>query len=236
MADGTTPLPRTEPTGPFRWAATWSSLLLTVWALVWPEPYLLVIGLLIAVPFAAMVAALASLARGGGDPARPRAILALGGFPAIALLVRTFDLQLLAWSWLPFLALGLVAIVMVFAGRFVPLGDPKRFGALLALSVGYIWGALCQLDVQLDFGQPVVHPVNVTRKWEGKRMNSLSWDGQDEPVYRAHIDQSFYDSVKVGDRICLLIYPGALGVGWYEAQYCLARYLVDRDISAEPAP
>lgn len=205
--------------------------------MLWPEPYVPLIGLLVVTPIVAMTVALANHdRRGEADAQTSRGLLALAGFPAMVLLIRVSDLQLLNWGGLFLAALVFTVILVVFAARIVPIANLKTLGALLALSFSYAWGALAQINVQLDFQRPVVDWVEVTGKRTGKYDYTLEFEEREGLPSDGDVAQRFYDGVKVGDRVCLLVYPGALGARWFDVAHCPARFLLDRDISAEPAP
>lgn len=203
---------------------------LTIWGAAWPEPYVACIALLAIAPVAALV--LAGFSPDGlslGDDERPgRASIAqlfLG--PALVLGLRGLsDMRLLDWG----VALGLAGAIGVVLSAAALWADEELrqiwVGGFLALvGFGYGWGLLSEANVLLDANAPHLYRAEVVRKWEaGGRspQQNLSVTGTGVPGLPEEVEVGwdFYEAIRLGDEVCVAIYPGALGWRWFDIGFC----------------
>jgi hypothetical protein len=200
-----------------------------VWGWLYPRPYLVAIVALGVIPLVGIATFLGGRGRYSFDGNRndPRPSLGVTVMcPGLVLALRAIlDVQVLDWTRLLVgAAVGGLTLVVAIA-----VGERTRKFWVLALIApiisGYPWGALCLANALLDRGLPEVFEVAV----RGKHVSGgkqTSWELELDPwgpvlePKDASVSEPLYDAVSVGDRVCVALYPGALGARWYDVGRC----------------
>jgi hypothetical protein len=160
------------------------------------------------------------------DP-RPSLIVVLFG-AGVCLMASPFEnlqvdnsTNLLLFSLVP--ALGLAVALYRAAPR-----SPRplvAFAGLLVIAIFYGYGVCSQINAQTDISKPhelstpvvgkaVHHGSNVSY-----HLSLKPWlAGQD--TQDLDVAQPFYDSVKVGDSVCITSRDGALHAAWHTVESC----------------
>jgi len=167
-----------------------------------------------------------SLMPARNDP-RPSLIIVLFGSGVCLMASPLENLQvdnstnLLLFSLVP--ALGLAVALYRAAPR-----SPRplvSFVGLLAISIFYGFGICSQIDVQTDISKPhqLSTPVVSKAVHNGPAASYhlflKPWMGGQDPQ-DLDVAQPFYDSVKVGDPVCVTSRDGALHASWHTVQSC----------------
>jgi len=110
--------------------------------------------------------------------------------------------------------------------RKTKLAAPIQYAVILsALFALYGGAALMVIDVRFDTARPQVFRAAIADKYvrRGRQTNYIlavpPWGPRTRPS-TIGVASSLYDSVQVGDPICMTLHPGALGSAWYEAVRC----------------
>jgi hypothetical protein len=214
----------------FAAALTFAAIVIAVWALFRPQPYGLVMALLIALPLLAMTAVIArrSLFRIGLGSGYEANLGSACAVPTCALFARTlFDLNLV--SWLPLTAFAAaIAIVFFIAAVRRETHLRRRWWRLLAaalLTGAYAFGTLGQANVLLDRApQAVLRSRIIDRHLGHSRIASYHltlapWGPMNAPN-NATVSRDIYDAAEIGDPACIRLHDGALGMAWFTATAC----------------
>src|SRR5262249_9102503 len=108
-----------------------------------------------------------------------------------------------------------------------------RVGSQLAAHVmtilwvaAYCYGVVVEANGRLDFAQPHVYSATVLGRsaYRGRRNASYflrlsAWGSAHEPT-RVQFSRSLFYSVRLQQRICVALHPGALGMAWYTLDHC----------------
>lgn len=205
---------------------------LAFWGLLNPRPYEIVMGALIVLPAVAFAIAASSkgliqvnqLVR----DKRPSIDSALIG-PGIVLALRAFlDFHILDWP----LALGMA----LAGGALIALGisrwgvATRKWSAVLLMGFlfcfPYAYGTVVELNFLLGGTAPQQFETIVTGKHQTSDKHK-SWDLTVGPWGPAHdaedvsVDKLLYESVAVGDTVCVFLFQGALGMNWILVSSCL---------------
>jgi hypothetical protein len=205
----------------------WISIAAASWGLFWPQPYALCLGVLTAIPVLAAVAAMVSSGRWtiNDDDASGR--IGIGGLmaigPACVLALRAFlDDHMV--DWIVPLALGGIAGVVLLL--VVALSERRlvwRTAAFGIFAYGlYAWGALLYVDTTFDTGPAKTVAVRVVAIDDGNKTHELTvtpWGSRTENNSVA-VSHRLIQAVKVGDKVCVDIYPGLLNFPWYDVRHC----------------
>jgi hypothetical protein len=207
-----------------------AAVAISVWALVRPQPYGLVMALLVTLPLLAVIAVIArrSLFRIGLGSGYEANLASACALPACALFARTlFDLNLV--SWLPLTAFAAaVAIVFLIAAARREAHLRRRWWRLLAAAVlvgGYAFGALGQANVLLDRSPQSVLRSRITGKHLGHsriasyHLTLAPWGPMTE-THGATVTRDVYDAAEIDDPACIRLHNGALGMAWFTATAC----------------
>lgn len=146
--------------------------------------------------------------------------------PGLVLAMRAIlDVHVLDWKPLLVGAAvgGLALVVAIVVGE-----RPRKLWVLALLTPlisGYPWGALSLANALLDRGAPEVFRVAVRGKHVsgGKHTSrNLELDPWGPVTERKDVavGPRLYGAVSVGDRVCVALHPGALGVRWYVVLRC----------------
>ena len=138
-----------------------------------------------------------------------------------------------AGLWAGFCLLAFIAHLASHAARpSMPPPPPKRRSQWLAIPIGagmLAWAML--VDVNAGAAELIdslapgrlpaeYHGVIVARKWvsSGRSHTHYVELADAPPIGIAHfeVSRALYDSTREGDRLCLVIHPGALGWRWYD--------------------
>jgi hypothetical protein len=231
---GATPRERLAHVGRVRRECRWLAAAvfgLWIWRFVYPGPPYLFLVATIAAPW--LLVGFAALRAPGlvrlftTDNVRPH----LSGSLVFAVLATA----ILAWSdEVTFLVSGwtvLVCGIVVGAPLCVlalrvdppgPVGLRSAMGAaaVVGLSALYGAGASAGANVLLDHGQPTVEKVPVVgARAASYRSRGIYWL-EFEDYGELRVEQSLFNSSRVGDRVCVLIHPGALGWEWATVYRC----------------
>jgi hypothetical protein len=196
------------------------------WAMLFPQPYALVVGYIVFVPVVAFCAAAIwrrKLTLTIDERAGRVSVGPLVSFPTVGLVYRgVMDANLVhPPEALP--AIFAAAVVILLLGIVID-GRVTVAGAIagLILSLGYSAGAGVTLNALLD---RVPGQVHVTRVVENDtvgttlRLKPDRWPGSPPPRYYTTSVSVFY-SVRPGDRVCVHTRPGALGWAHIDLRTC----------------
>jgi hypothetical protein len=209
---------------------TLAAIVVAVWALFKPQPYGLLMALLIALPLLTLLAVIVrrSLFRIGLGSGYEANLGSACAVPACALFARTlFDLNLV--SWLPLTAFAAaIAIVFLIAAARREVQLRRRWWRLLAaalLTGAYAFGALGQANVLLDRAPQAVLRSRIMAKHLGHtrittyHLTLAPWGPMTAPNDAA-VPRDVYDSAEIGDPACIRLHDGALGMAWFTAIAC----------------
>jgi hypothetical protein len=214
----------------FAAALTLAAIVISVWALFRPQPYGLLMALLVALPLLAMTAVIARrdlfrIGLGSGYEANLGSACAA---PACALFARTlFDLNLV--SWLPLTAFAAaIAIVFLIAAIRRETQLRRRWWRLSAaalLTGAYAFGGLGQANVLLDRAPQSVLRSRIIDKHLGHsriasyHLTLAPWGPMTAP-HDATIPHEVYYAAEIDDPACIRLHDGALGMAWFTATAC----------------
>jgi hypothetical protein len=108
---------------------------------------------------------------------------------------------------------------------FVPALRRSRgeLAGLLILAAFFGYGAVSAANRDLDRGPMTVHVATVEQRLEedaDDRQVRLSAWGPDAPASVVSLPSELYEKATLGEAICVELWPGALGVRWYEYAEC----------------
>jgi hypothetical protein len=203
---------------------TMATAVVSLWAVAYPRPYELVIGMLALLPLGAISLLLASprYKITGNEDARPSLspVMLLAG---LALAVRSIDYHLVDLRSL----MAEAGITSVFLLALLAIGDPAvrraRIGVLavllLLLLAPYSWGGLAAANTLLDrspakrFQTAVLDKHVVRSNRTTYTVTVAGWlPGDEGTLVRFDIDRALYEAVQIGDPLCTVLHPGALRV------------------------
>jgi hypothetical protein len=212
-------------------ALTYLGIGVSLWAWFYPQPYRLVIALLLVLPWSALY--IASRYHGFvviNEKRRNQA----GGvgmvflFPGLVLALRAVeDMNALNWQR-PLLFAVAISGLMVFAAGLADTVLRKQRVALVlmfSLSLAYGYGAAMETNAMLDRWPATVFATKVRRKYvsSGKHTNYhlevAPWGPHDRED-NLTVSRAFYDAQQVGEPVCIALRSGALGIEWYAVGYC----------------
>jgi hypothetical protein len=231
---GTTPAERQQKLRTARSVtriATWANVVLIAWAYIYPHPYELVIFVLAALPWVAVCIMARSpglyvlnAPRGSGRP--DLTILLIS--PGFLLTIRALqDCHILDWQRLLLLA-ALVAMALMGGVLWALPSARQRLGAValtLALLMSYGYGAAALGNAVLDRTPGSTYPTTVYGKHitSGRNRTPMMQLGPWGPramQEETSVPWEVYRSTTVGDKVCVLLHPGAFSVPWYRVVQC----------------
>jgi hypothetical protein len=203
----------------------WACLGAALWLWWYPVPYELAIVVAAVLPWVAVALAgwRPSLYRLDGKTHEVGVLLIGHWFPMIVLALRAFrdvevlDLRELLTSSVV-LAATCVGVTLLFVRQ-------ARLGAqpwLLAVTfLAYSYGVVTLANRQLDGDAMQVIPTQVLamRSGDPRQLILRSWGPADSPTEIA-VSRQVYENVRPGDRICVHVWPGALGMRWFAVGGC----------------
>ena len=202
-----------------------------VWGGFLPWPYELVVAVLLATPWAALVL---SVVTGGrlnimlvNSKTRPTIFL-LWALPMAALCYRSADVRVLdtmPWlEWVAAVGMGLTLVLWLTNRTQLPKQLPTYAG-LLAISIVYSWCAVTELNALLDGAPSTTYRTPVASRWTtGSRSRAyylrLAQWGPMPDVDDIRVNNYLYDRVVTGEVVCVALHPGVLGLRWYQVTEC----------------
>ncbi|MBC8024990.1 MAG: hypothetical protein H7Y89_03280 [Steroidobacteraceae bacterium] len=103
--------------------------------------------------------------------------------------------------------------------------QPRALWSTLALTALYSVGLVCVVNRDFDRGPMVVHETRVEERISEGSRNYILRVAQWGPRPNAEdfgVKRDFFDRVEKGQTVCVQLWPGALGVRWYELKVCPA--------------
>jgi hypothetical protein len=213
-----------------------ATLALGAWAWFYPTPYRLVVSLLVLLPWVG----LAIVARSSGlfridekrnDPHPSVAVAVM--LPGFVLTLRVIrDTNLLEWTGPLYVSAALAALLTV-AAVMADRSLKNRLGIvilLFVLSMSYGFGAGMEGNALLDHSKPSVYPTQITEKqisdgrYRSYDLYLARW-GPRQDNDKVSVSRWFYESVGIGDIVCVSLRQGAFHVPWYIVQPCSAARL-----------
>jgi hypothetical protein len=208
-------------------ALSWIAGATAAWGWFYPQPYALVIWILVAIPIFAMV--LAVKGRGiydlEGKRNQPRPSLAIPLIaPGCVLGLRALlDVHVLDWKPLLFAAVTVSLGLAVFLARTDPENQARMTAAVFVMwfmLVVYSYGTLMELNSIADRSEPTVIEASVV----GKRISSgrsttyylvLGPWGPRATAEDVTVSRSVYYAVRKGNTVIVRLYGGFFHVAWY---------------------
>jgi hypothetical protein len=247
---GTTPAERQQKLSTARAVARnaiWVNAGLLIWAFLYPHPYELVIFVLAVLPWVALWIMRRSPGlyafnpqRGSGRP--DLTILLIS--PGFLLTLRaTQDVHILDWPRL-LVAAVLVALTLMGSLLWVVPAAREKFGtAVLALVLFLAYGyGVCTLgNAMLDRSSGATYPATVRGKYvtsgRGKTptMRLEPW-GPRAAEQDVAVPWDVYRNTTVGEKVCVLLRPGAFGIPWYRVTECQPNSPVNNNESYGAGP
>lgn len=208
------------------------AIAVSLWAFIHPEPYMAAIVASALLPIVAIWALVSS----GGlilldasswrvSPTVDQAFL----MPALVLFFRAYnDYSLISFSplWLP-LAAGIVVLGVVFFFGVRDFRDERHVRIpTIIFTVIFVYGVLIEANCLFDPHPPQIVPAAVT----SKKINSIifaeryqvgftPWrDGG--PSSDEHVTREVYEAIEVGEKACVELHDGLLGIPWYNVTWC----------------
>jgi hypothetical protein len=200
------------------------------WAMYYPQPYSLAVGLQAVIP----LFVIGLLVRGGrlggfGDRAAGSSSAVGLAFvlSIIAVAYRALrDFSLLDWGrfWIPFAVAGvaMTAVLHVFAADV-----RKKFVRTLVVApfcFAYAYGLLVHVNCHYDNAWPVTYPSRILRhdhsSGRGVTLYHLTlnpWLGQPRDR-RVEVPREFYSSHADGSPVHVAVHPGRLGFPWFSVE------------------
>jgi hypothetical protein len=211
--------------------ATIATFVLAAWGWLHPAPYKLVVCLLAFLPLAAVLMALRSNGLYRLDEERNDAHPNLAVpfiFPGFILALRAItDFEVVTWQRLGLIALAVGVLLLLLATIADPYTrrKPVTLIALLFCSFMYGLGSGLEANALLD-RQPARNfsPVVVSRSVSHGRRTEYyleveAW-GPHLGRNRVQVHRPVYDTVAIGDPVCIDLHTGALSIPWYTVDTC----------------
>jgi hypothetical protein len=211
--------------------AIWVNAGLVAWTFLYPHPYQALIFILIALPWIAiwiMAQAPGIYAfngpRGSGRPDLTVLLIA----PGFLLTLRALqDVQILDWQRLMLWAILVTLALIVTVVWTLPAAREKPGSVLitLLLLLSYGYGASALENASLDRSPATSYSTQVYGKHvtSGRHRTpemSLGPWGSRPGDQDVTVSWDLYNSTSVGDKVCVLLHPGAFGVPWYRISKC----------------
>ncbi|HEX9173839.1 MAG TPA: hypothetical protein VF861_14395 [Telluria sp.] len=201
---------------------TWAAIAAALWAMGFPSPYALALGAAALMPLLAMLLCWLYPDRftlADDDRKSPRASLQIVVMvPSLALVLRAiFDTDLVDWTvvLIPTLLLGALMALGVGAAR----GTAASFLMVAGTMALYPAGVLPLANERFDSAAPrrmaatVDAKRHVRDKGDTYYLQLSPWI--DRPWDEVRVIAGLYQRVERGGQVCVLVYPGALGMAWY---------------------
>ena len=200
--------------------------LVSLWGLIHPRPYQLVMLMLAVLPWIALEAVRRSHGRLRLDTTRNNshpnvAIVFL--LPGLVLLFRSIiDYNILQPSALAWFSIGAGCLLCVCTVAADPSmrANPGIAVVILTFSIGYGYGVAAQTNVLLDRSPEASYTAAVQSKQvvRGRRIDSYQLNlgpwGPETAPNRLRVSRRIYDYIQAGDVVSLALKRGALGASW----------------------
>jgi hypothetical protein len=209
----------------------WANAGLVAWAFLYPRPYELLIFVLIAAPWVAIwiMAQTPGIFAFNSPRTSPRPDLTILLItPGFLLTLRAMqDLQILDWPRLMIWAV-LIAIVSIGIILWAVTGAREKPGSValtLLLLLAYGYGAAALGNALLDRSPVMSYTTQIYGKHvtggrgSTPQMRLGPW-GPRATQQDVTVPWNLYRSASVGDRVCVLLRPGAFGIPWYRIAQC----------------
>jgi hypothetical protein len=208
------------------------ALALSAWGLIDPRPYALAMGLLIFLPWLALLilACWRRIAAGAEDgAARPDLFVPLTLPGCILGLRAVIDVQMLA-GWVPFLAAAVIAVLLALVirraqgERQIPLW--LHLLLFIPLMGFYGYGSTVLANKLLDQAPPKTFLTFVYDRSVSKISRHIERDlrlgpwGPRKAPANVEVPRRVFDAVRVDDSVCVMLHPGAFGIAWFEVEPC----------------
>jgi len=202
-----------------------------LWAIFWPEPYLACMSAAVLAPVVAVAIAGFSdgqidLGEEEGSFARP-SVHRLAVMPTLGLALRSL-LDYAQIDWLP--TIGAAAVLtppLTFVVARAGFKDrPYGLTGVIGLAVfTYVWGALVQLnalagDHSTEFALTKVVSMRETSGRDASNYLTLAPPRYPGVPDEVDVGRRLYDATKVGDEVCIHVHRGVLTWRWYEVDFC----------------
>lgn len=208
----------------------WPIIAAVSWGLFYPHPYDICLTVLLTIPCLAFFLVATSRGRwtllDGEDGAR----IAIGGLmgflPIMILGLRTFlDIANVDWYSSAAYAAGLG--IILFIGVVALEKKLSIYISILSISltIVYAWSLISFVNIKYDNGDAQIYPVSVLARDDDNKLPSLTvtrW-GHKTSKNSLKADLDFVRSVKIGERVCVVVFEGALKVPWYDVRQCPAQ-------------
>jgi MFS family permease len=206
---------------------------MSLWGLMYPCPYGVILSALIALPVLAIMLMALSDGAYAFDNERHDKRPHLAGLiimPSIVLALRSMsDVRLENWHYGLLLG-GIGGLAFAVAAFMFDRTGARRLNKLLmifALMTSYGYGAGAAIDALLDHSETHVFRVGVVGgrishgKYSTPYLTLGPWGGKTESEEVA-VSRDFYDRTRLGQTVCVSLHAGALKIAWYEIDSCPA--------------
>lgn len=210
-------------------ALTLASPPAVAWGLIWPEPRALVVAVLALIPLLSIAVALharPAIRVAESDRRRGKLDLFLAlGLPSIVLMLMAGQAALIDRPSAALLAVG--AATACALAWLDPLLHRRWLALVILAGVGFCYarGVAIEANILLDSATATRKEVTVREKrvegrvFERPALIVSPW--VDRGVeHEIPVSRALHDAVAVGDRVCITVHPGALGLRWYEVVRC----------------
>lgn len=201
-------------------------LCLSVWVVMYPRPYAVLITLLALLPMLALVLCKCRPERFVIDESRATSqctdlsgMLVMPGF--LLALRALMDVQLLnEWQliWPTLILHGLLLLVVLWVAPYCRL-HLGRFLLLGVLLAAYLPSLLALANRLFDTAPAIRQVVTVSAKRHTTGKGATQYFALAPPVSagvgEARVARELYDQTQIGQPVCLTRHPGGLGMVWY---------------------
>lgn len=202
----------------------WGAIAAALWVIFYPVPYWPVLWAAAMIPFIALALYWMNPAdyEIAEDPRSRRVDLILPiMFCGLALALRALlDIQLASWTRMLLPALAGAALLTLAAGAL----RSTAFSVMITFTVfaTYSSALIAFADVYFDNASPRAQlaKVDALRVSSGRRATYYAQlsPGISEASSEVTVDKTLYRELSRFDQVCVLIYPGALGLEWFEVK------------------
>lgn len=150
--------------------------------------------------------------------------------PALILAAVTISTHLVSPQMVLLMAAAgatLALLVAIWTPERGNLASPGGFLLFLILfGAGFGWGAPTLLDRQLDRSTGTVYHAQVAESGVGYGRSGLYYHvtlapwGPVAKEARVSVSKQTYEALTASSEACVTLYPGALGLAWYQAASC----------------
>jgi len=146
----------------------------------------------------------------------------------MVLVARTLqDIHLLEWTSILIAAIVCALLLLLIVSACDRALRKRPWTAVIIFVFGafYGWGLIAQANALLDTSPARIFQVAVTGKHvsSGKTttyyLRLEPW-GPATTSQDVSVPSSLYDYADVGVTVCVVLYPGALRIPWYEVERC----------------